>query len=330
MLINVGIDVGKESLDLCILLDKTTGKVKSRKFKNKKEGFDSAFEWIIKTTCNSPEEMLITMEATGVYHEGVAYFLYAKGFQVFLSNPGKAKKFAQSLGLVHKTDKSDATMLAKYGSTQLDNVALWIPEDDDVRAIKTLIRRLNALEKDKLRENNRLEASVISDAAERVIKSTVYLISVLDSEITDIQNEIDKLISSNPEMNKNRELLLSVIGIGKVMARELVYLFSAKKFTSAKQVAAYVGLIPRLNESGAFKGRSSLSKSGPSRIRAKIFLAAVCAGTHNPDIKAQKIRLKNAGKTNMQALGAAMRKLIQICFGVIKNQTRYQPQIGLI
>jgi transposase len=68
MLINVGIDVGKESLDLCILLDKTTGKVKSRKFKNKKEGFNSAFEWIIKTTCNSPEEMLITMEATGVYH----------------------------------------------------------------------------------------------------------------------------------------------------------------------------------------------------------------------------------------------------------------------
>jgi transposase len=158
----------------------------------------------------------------------------------------------------------------------------------------------------------------------------VYLISVLDREITDIENEIDKLISRNSEMNKNRELLLSVIGIGKVMARELVYLFSATKFTSAKQVSAYVGLIPRLNESGAFKSRSSLSKSGPSKIRAKIFLAAVCAGTHNPDIKAQKIRLKNAGKTNMQALGAAMRKLIQICFGVIKNQTRYQPQIALI
>ena len=330
MLINVGIDVGKESLDLCILLDKTTGKMKSKKFKNKKEGFDSALEWITKITCNAPGKTLITMEATGVYHEGAAYYLYSQGFQIFLSNPGKAKKFAQSLGLVHKTDKSDAAMLAKYGSIQLDNIAFWTPEDDDVRVIKTLIRRLNALEKDKLRESNRLEASTISDAAERVIQSTVYLISVLDGEITEIQHEIDGLISCNPEMNKNRELLLSVIGIGKVMARELVYLFSAKKFTSAKQVAAYVGLIPRLNESGAFKGRSSLSKSGPSRIRSKIFLAAVCAGTHNPDIKAQKIRLTLAGKTKMQALGAAMRKLIQICYGVIKNQTRYQPQIVLI
>jgi transposase len=109
---------------------------------------------------------------------------------------------------------------------------------------------------------------------------------------------------------------LGACGIGKVIARELVYIFSAKKFTSAKQVAAYVGLIPRLNESGAFKGRSSLSKSSPSIIRAKIFLAAVCAGTHNPDIKAKKIRLKNAEK-NIQALGAAMRKLIQIFFGMI-------------
>ena len=73
------------------------------------------------------------------------------------------------------------------------------------------------------------------------------------------------------------------------MYRELVYLFSAKNFSTAKQAAAYVGLIPKLNESGSFKGRSTLSKIGPSRIRSKIFLAAVSAGTHNPDIKAQKI-----------------------------------------
>jgi transposase len=127
-------------------------------------------------------------------------------------------------------------------------------------------------------------------------------------------------------MRRNRDFLLSIPGIGKVMARELVYLFSAKKFVSAKQVAAYVGLIPRLNESGTFKGRTTLSKTGPSRIRSKLFLAAVCVGTHNPDIRMQKERLISAGKTKMQALGAAMRKLIQIFFGVIKNQTKYQAQ----
>ena len=327
MLINIGIDVGKESLDLCVLLNKTIGKLKSKKFKNKKEGYISDVEWLTKTIDCAPGTMLITLEATGLYHEGIAYYLYSQSFRMFISNPGKAKKFAQSLGFVHKLD---AAMLAKYGSVQPDDMSLWVPEDDDVRAIKTLIRRLNALEKDKLRKSNRLEANLISDAAKRVIQSTRYLISVLGNEIMDIQNEIDQLISSNQEMNKNRELLLSVPGIGAVMARELVYLFSAKKFTSAKHVAAYVGLIPRLNESGVLKGRSSLSKSGPARTRSKIFLAAVCAGTRNPDIKAQKFRLTHAGKTKVQALGAAMWNLIQICFGVIKNQTRYQPQIVLI
>ena len=289
MLINIGIDVGKESLDLCVLLNKTIGKLKSKKFKNKKEGYISDVEWLTKTIDCAPGTMLITLEATGLYHEGIAYYLYSQSFRMFISNPGKAKKFAQSLGFVHK---SDAAMLAKYGSVQPDDMSLWVPEDDDVRVIKTLIRRLNALEKDKLRKSNRLEANLISDAAKRVIQSTRYLISVLGNEIMDIQNEIDQLISSNQEMNKNRELLLSVPGIGAVMARELVYLFSAKKFTSAKHVAAYVGLIPRLNESGVLKGRSSLSKSGPARTRSKIFLAAVCAGIGSRNVESDSDLLR--------------------------------------
>ena len=110
------------------------------------------------------------------------------------------------------------------------------------------------------------------------------------------------------------------------MSRELVCLFASKTFTSAKQVAAYIGVIPRIRESGTLKGRTMMSKVGNARIRSKLYMAAVCASTHNPDIKAQKARLLKAGKVKMQALGAAMRKLVQICFGVIKHQTEYQPQ----
>ena len=258
-------------------------KTQAKRFRNQKINFHEIYSWLEKSIQGKPEDILITMEATGVYHETIALFLYGRGFKLFLSNPGKAKKFSQSQGLVHKTDKSDAAMLAKYGSTQPNSLKLWQPESDSVREIKTLIRRLNALEKDRLRENNRLEASVIGDSAERVIQSLTHIISVLDIEIIDLQNEIDKRIERCPEMRRNRDLLLSISGIGKVMARELVYLFSAKKFVSAKQVAAYVGLIPKLNESGTFKGRTTLSKTGPSRIRSKLFLAAVCAGTHNEE-----------------------------------------------
>ena len=150
---------------------------------------------------------------------------------------------------------------------------------------------------------------------------------MLEAEIKKLTNDIDRHINNYPTLKKNRELLESIKGIGRVMSREMVYLFASKQFITAKQAAAYVGLIPVLQESGKRKGHTSISKAGPSRIRAKLYMAAVCAGTYNPDIRAQKERLIKAGKTPMQAIGAAMRKLIQIGFGVIKHQSEYQPQV---
>ncbi|GAD91431.1 putative transposase, partial [Vibrio halioticoli NBRC 102217] len=324
MSVNVGIDVSKKSLDICLLHDQTKSGQKYRKFQNKKEIQPEISAWLLKFSRCKAQDILITMESTGVYHESIALYLHLAGFKVFISNPGKAKKFSQSLGLTHKTDKTDSYMLALYGDAQGNRAHHWVPDDLNTRNIKSLSRRLSALEKDRLRESNRLEASEISGAHERVIGSIKRIISIINEEIASIEQEIDLTISSDPIMKKNHQLLQSVVGVGKVISRELVYLFSAKQFSSAKQAAAFVGLIPRLNESGNFKGRTTLSKVGPSRVRAKLFLAAVSASTHNPDIKEQKRRLLEAGKTKMQALGAAMRKLVQICYGVLKTQTEYR------
>ena len=326
MRLNVGIDVSKGSLDICLLTNQTKSGRKHRSFKNNKENYENINLWLSKNFKCEPKDILITMESTGVYHESIAIYLHTCGFKIFISNPGKAKKFAQSLGLTHKTDKLDAYMLAMFGSAQSDSVHLWSPDSFKSRNIKTLTRRLSALEKDRLRECNRLEACNYSESHERVSSSILRIIKVLDEEIIAIEKEIDLIIQGDKEMNKKHQLLQSIVGIGKVMSRELVYLFSAKKFSNAKQAAAFIGLIPRLNESGNLKGRTTLSKVGPSRVRAKLFLAAVSASTHNPDIKMQKQRLLAAGKTKMQALGAAMRKLIQICFGVLKSGTIYQQR----
>ena len=327
MIINIGIDVSKEKLDVCWLRDISTGKKKSKVFRNQRKLFVDIIQWIRKNTKTEPQRILITLEATGIYHEALIYFLHEQGFQIFLANPGKAKKYAEALGLVHKTDKSDAAMLARYGSSQADDVVLWQPEAPQVRELKALLRRLDALEKDEQREKNRLEASEINACSERVVQSIRDMILVIETEIVGLKQEIDDHIDRHPILKNNRQLLKSIKGIGDVMARELVYLFAAKDFKTAKQVAAYVGLIPKLKESGKFKGHTAMSKTGPSRLRAKLYMASVSACQHNPDIKVQRARLLKAGKTKMQALGAAMRKLIQICFGVVKNQTEYQPQI---
>jgi len=151
--------------------------------------------------------------------------------------------------------------------------------------------------------------------------------SVIETELVRLKQAIDAPIDRHPALKRDPILLKSMKGNGDVMARELVYLFAVKHFKTAKQAAAYIGLMPKLKGSGKFKGRSTMSKTGPARLRAKLYLAAGVACQHNPDIKAQRERLLKAGKTKVQALGAAMRKLIQICFGVVKNQTEYQRAI---
>lgn len=323
----VGIDVSKEKLDLGWLRDVVRGKKKNKVQKNTPDGHRQVVEWLLKNTGAEPEEIVITVEPTGIYHEPLLYELYSRGFRVFLVNPGKARKYAEAVNQVHKTDKTDAIMLAYYGYAQYKKMAPWQPEAPEVRELKVMLRRLDALEKDLQRERNRQEASEFSLSSERVIQSLKDMIQVLEAEIARLQKDIDDHIGRYPELKRNRQLLESIKGIGPVMSRELVYLFSSKTFKSAKQAAAYVGLIPKLRESGTLKGRTPLSKVGNARIRAKLYMAAVSASTHNPDIKAQKARLLKAGKVKMQTIGAAMRKLIQICFGVIKHQSEYQPQV---
>lgn len=329
MRINIGVDVSKDKLDLSWLRDPTTGKQKTKVFKNTQSNHLDVVSWLLKQTQAAPEDILITLEPTGVYHEALVYSLHEQGFNLFLANPGRAKKYAQSLGLTHKTDKEDATMLARYGASQPQSVKLWQPEAVEIRELKAIMRRLDALEKDLQREKNRQDSSEFSPTSPRVIRSLQEMIAALEAEIIELEREIDKHIDQFPSLKNNRKLLESIRGIGPVMSRELVYLFAAKVFDNAKQVAAYLGLIPKLRESGKWKGHTCLSKTGPARIRAKLYMAAVSASTHNPDIRQQKQRLLKAGKKPMEALGAAMRKLVQICFGVIKHQSEYQPQMAL-
>jgi len=327
MCIFIGIDVSKDKVDVGWLRDAATGKKKTKVIRNAAKGHQQVADWLIKNTKAPAGKIVVALEPTGVYHEALMYFLHDCGFKVLLVNPGKARKYADSVNMIHKTDKLDAIMLANYAHDQHNKLMLWQPEALEVRELKVMIRRLDALEKDLQREQNRQEATLVSLSSGRVVQSLKDMIEVLEAEIKRLQKDIDKHINEYPELKRNRELLESIKGIGPVMSRELVYLFAAKQFKNAKQAAAYLGLTPKLRESGKLKGRTTLSKVGSTRIRAKLYMAAVCASTYNIDIKAQKQRLLKAGKVKMQALGAAMRKLIQICFGVIKHQCEYQPQL---
>ncbi|MEM0514936.1 IS110 family transposase [Pseudoalteromonas sp. YIC-827] len=323
----IGLDISKNKCDVCWLKESETGKRKTKVIKNTQAGHESLKNWLQATVKAAPEHMVLILEPTGVYHESIMYFLHDHGFNILLANPGKAKQYAESINLTHKTDKSDAFMLANYGCAQQSNLALWQPEAKEIRVLKALLRRLDTLESDRQRELNRLDSSEFSLSSERVVLSLKDMICTLESEIEKLKQDINNHINGNPQLKRNRALLESIPGIGPVLSRELTYLFAAKQFSNARQVGAYAGLIPKLHESGKLKGRTTLTKTGPAKLRAKLYMAAIVAGRYNVSVRLQKEALLKRGKTSMQVLGANMRKLVQICYGVIKNQQEYQPQV---
>ncbi len=320
----IGVDVSKAKIDVLWLKDASTLKVKAKVFGNDRTGHAELLVWLNKHVGPPFNAIHVVMEATGIYHEALAYWLFDHQINVSVINPAYARDFAKVLGLVHKTDKKDSLVLARYGA--MVNPALWQPEPAAIRELKALIARIEALEADLQREKNRLEKTAFNTSSGIVINSLHKMIGELDAERQRLDQEINDHIDRHPDLKKDLRLLRSIPGIGPVVSRVMLSVIRSRSFTTASECAAYLGVIPKLKESGIFRGRSTLSKKGSPRVRAKLYMAAIVASQHNPSIKAQKERLLMNGKNKMQALGAAMRKLVHLCFGVLKHQTEYTLQ----
>ena len=165
----IGIDVSKAKLDCLWLRDAITGKVKSKVFPNSHEGHDQLLRWAEVSTKANLVGIHFVMEATGIYHEALAYALHKAGAQVSVVNPAQIKDFGKSLGVRTKTDKKDSMVIARYGMTQ--HPRLWQPEPDEIRTLKALIARYEAVCEDILREENRLEKAMINPVFPEIIAS---------------------------------------------------------------------------------------------------------------------------------------------------------------
>lgn len=326
----IGVDVSKHKLDIAWLKDLTSMKVKTKSFNNTVPEFQMIIAWFYENLGKDVlfSDIHIILEATGVYHENIAYYLHDLGFKVSIVNPAFVKHYADSLGVRQKTDKKDSIILARYGAVVQPE--RWIAPSPEARHLKSLLSRLDALKEDLQREENRKEKADATQTTPIVKQSIDEMITALKTAIAKLNDEIDTHINSNPKLKAEQDLLQSIKGVGQVISRQMLALFSTKQFDNAKQVSAFLGLIPKIQQSGLFKGKSRLAKTGSASIRSKLYMATVVATQYNPDIKDQYERLQNNGKCKMQALCACMRKLVQICFGVIKHQTPYQSQVKLV
>ena len=320
----LGVDVSKAKLD-CLLLDSTTGKVKSKSIQNTNAGFKQLIEWLAEKKAPNAH---VVMEPTGVYHEPAALALTDAGLILSLVNPAQLRQFAQGLGVKNKTDKADSSVLARYGETLKPEA--WQPPSRSARHLKALLARRDAIADDLQREQNRQEAIEFAISPDEVKESINQSISFLKAELKRLDETIKEHIDSDPDLRGKKELLETIPGVGERVSSNLTALFSAKTFDSAEQLAAYLGLVPVQWESGtSVRGRPRLSKAGPSHLRKLLYMPAVVARQWNPHIKLFSDRLIAKGKSKMAVIGACMRKLAHLCFGVVHTGKPYDPNYAM-
>lgn len=322
----IGIDCAAYKFDAAWLKHPAKSAYRNKSLTNDAKGCLDLLAWIRKNVAEDLSTVHVAMEATGVYHEMLAYFLHDQGATVSIINPAYIAAHAKSLGKLHKTDKSDSQTIADYVYKNKDQLKTWQPEPRSVRQLKAKLERLDALRADLQRETNRLHTAKVADVPDEVMYSILQIIGALEQNIAALQKDADDHVDRHPELKRDIALLQSIPGVGKETAVRMTVLYRRKQFGKASQMAAFLGLIPRLRESGKYKGHIMLSKRGNGRMRALLYFPAVTACRFNPDIKAHCERLLGRGKTKMQVVGAAMRRLVHICFGVLKHQTAYCPQ----
>jgi transposase len=311
----LGIDIAKEKFDVSL---RKEGKFRDQSFQNDKAGFEKLMKWLTKQAI---EQVHACMEATGNYGEELALFLQSRGQDVSVVNPASIKHYGKSKLSRNKTDKNDAHLIALY--CENEKPYLWEAPPIEVRQLQALTRHLDSLEQILVQERTRLGVAKES----LVINSLQGHVSYLEVEIKKLKAQINAHIDNHPQLKNNRELLVSIPGIGQATANKLMAeIPDLKKYASARQLAAQAGVTPSNHESGkSVKKQAELSKLGSSRLRELLYFPAVTAKRHNPVVKDFSQRLAARGKKPMQIIGAAMRKLIHIIYGVLKHQRAFDP-----
>lgn len=314
----LGIDIAKLSFHVCLLRDE---KLRHKVFPNNASGFHQLLVWLQHLKVS---RVHACMEATASYGDELAHHLDKAGHLVSIVNPARIKGFAQAQMARNKTDKMDSTTIARFCLTQQPEE--WAPPPAEITQLQALVRRLESLQSMRQQEANRLEHlskdEVVQNSLENVLR-------VLDSEIENMRKLISQHIDQNPGLRAERELLLTIPGIGEATVAWLLSEVQMKQYRSARQLAAHAGLTPRHKESGtSVRGRTNLSKSGNARLRRALYMPAIVAKRYNPVIKSFCDRLIKRGKCPMEVIGAAMRKLLHIAYGVLKSGKVFNPSLA--
>ena len=311
----LGIDVSKKTLDAALIFDNRTF---CKQFKNSADGFRLLAAWLASLQITRIHACL---EATGTYGEAIALFLHERGHLVSIVNPLRIKGYAQSNMQRNKTDRLDARLIADFCLTQEPDE--WQPPSEAVKPLQSLVRRMEVLEGMRQSEENRL-----ANAGLEIKPSIERMITLIKDEIRELERQIKQHFDRNPDLKEQSELLQTIPGIGERTANLLLSEIEFDRYDSARAIAAQAGVTPRKKQSGTSLKQTGLSKLGNARIRRALYFPAIVARQHNGIVKEFAKRLKKNGKTPMQIVCAAMRKLLHIAFGVLKHKRPFDASLA--
>ena len=316
----IGIDVSKEKLDVCLIIDdKTQFKI----YENTKKGFQALLKWI-EFKCRS-EKPRICMEATGTYMEELSEFMHDEGFEVSVVNPMQIKSFSKSKLLRVKNDKSDSELIAHF--CLVNSPRIWAPQRQELRQLREICRLIKSFKEESIRMSNKLESRLISKVAKSAIQE---IISSIDSQILAMESEMKKIVKENKDISDIVEAFDEIKGIGFLTACAVIAnMPDVKNFSNAKEYAAFIGITPTIFESGSsVKKSSKISKIGAKHVRSTLYMSAISVKNHNKHFSGFVQRLEKRGKCPRVIFCAVMRKLMHIFFGMLKNNAPFDENLA--
>lgn len=316
----VGVDIASASFLACIGTAPWKLTVQPTKFENHEDGFLSFLGWLQEHKLRA-ESTVVCMEATGVYSEGLAYFLHASGYTVAVEPPlNIQRKFPVNAS---KTDALDCQYIGEYACRYQDKLSLWKPRAEILEQVKLLLTTRQHFSVQLTGHKNALHAihrkkvsSVLAQQAHQT------MIEQIAKHIKAIDQEIRRLIDSDPTFQQTLLLLLPVPGIGLQLAAHL--LIHMQETLDPRVLAAFIGICPLKHESGSSVYSVPTSRHfGPSPLRKLLYLAACSVRTHKKPFQQYFFRKLAEGKHKKLVLNNIQNKILKITCAVVRSQQPY-------
>jgi len=306
--LGVGIDVSKATLDVALGSEGEIFQVS-----NDEVGLNALADKLSKAN-----PTLVVLEASGGYERLAAATLVGRGLAVAVVNPRQVRDFAKATGVLAKTDRIDARVLARFAeAVRPEPRPLPTPEATELQEL--LVRRRQIVEMLTM-EKNRLQGALVDRTKRAIAKHIKWLEQALERS----DDDIDKAIRNSPAWREKEDLLRSVPGIGPVTARTILAELPELGSVTHKEIAKLVGVAPLNNDSGTMHGKRSCW-GGRATVRQPLYMASLAAIRINPVLRRMYAAFRARGKEHKVALVACMHKLLTILTAMVRDNRRWKP-----